>query len=258
MQTVTSPNMDELMGSFENLPSPVRLQLFRRISSLVCPECGSVEFAHADGEKTCRECGVVIDKSNNVVASFTQEKQGNPTNSASFGKSNGDTLRENDMFKVLAQGYVPEGYEFDAETKTGTIKYAPGAQKFTSDLGLRARFVRIYVSTVEHPTVKQMLEIALRLLKEWNVDPKSTFGVSFGNYFATQVRMLAGYFAVMRIKPSLKPMADATFALCLKECGKYDLMNEVLDKQKVDRNLLEGLNLFFAVTEEFKRRSVRT
>jgi hypothetical protein len=258
MQSITY-SAEEVLGFYAQLSPTLRLQMLRRLESTVCPECGSMNFANAEGEKSCRDCGLVIDKNQRVtVASFAQEKQGNPSNSASFGKSNGDTLRENDIFKVLAAGYVPDSYSFDAETKTGTINYAPGTKKFTEDLGLRARFIRIYVSTVEHPVVKQLLEISLRLLKEWNIDPKSTFGVSFGNYFATQIRLLGAYFAVLRIKPSLKQMADATFALCLKECGKYDLMNEVLDKQKVDRNLLEGLNLFFTVTEEFKRRSVKT
>ena len=58
-------------------------------------------------------------------------------------------------------------------------------------------------------------------------------------------------------KEEVKPMADATFALCLKEFGKIAMMNDVLDKQQVDLNLLESVNLFFTITERLKRRTIQ-
>lgn len=234
-----------------------RLRLFKQLSTTMCPECGSITFDVHNGEKSCHECGVVVETAKRVASSFNQEKAGSPSNRVSFGNSNGDTLRKRDLFKVLAQGYTPGGYSFDHATQKGTVIYHPGSKKFTVDLGLRARFVRIYVSTAEHPTVKTLLEIGLRLLRAWNIDSKSSFGISLGNYFATQLRLLGAYFAALNIKPPLHTMADATFALCLKEFGKTAMMNEVLDKQQVDPNLFESVNLFFTITEKLKRRTIQ-
>lgn len=224
--------MTHFVKLMNNLSEPRRLELLREINQRTCPECGGI-IIKADNEKVCKQCGFTSNNQISWVPEFDQTNSGSPSASIALGRSLGDTLQGNDLYKVLSKG--PAGNQ---------------------DVGLRARFIRILVSTSEHPIIKKMLEISSRRMREWFNDETENTSRTFAEYFANRIRYIGSFLILGKCTHvPLAAIVDSTFALSLKDFNRLEWMNDVLNTLQPDENILEAVNLFFTLPELFKSKN---
>jgi len=155
---------EKVMRIFEELPDNYRLNLLHVLEQKVCPECGSLDVRDVDDQIVCLHCAVEHNNGGplkHLTVDYSIGKQGNPVTNLAFGKNLGNTLRPNDMYRVLAKG-------------------VGGA----TDLGLRARQIRIVTSSIDHPTIKSMITIGSELCEEFMLTGRDStfFADQFGKF----------------------------------------------------------------------------
>jgi len=116
-----------------------------------------------------------------------------PTCNVAFGKSLGDTLPPQGLYKVLAK-----------------------APKGSQDLGLRARLIRIILSYQDHPLVKRALEHASRQLKRMELDQN----YAFANDVGALVQKLISYLAISKAEYNNSYIVNAIIYYLLR---KYEV-----------------------------------
>jgi len=116
-----------------------------------------------------------------------------PTCNVAFGKSLGDTLPPQGLYKVLAK-----------------------APKGSQDLGLRARLIRIILSYQDHPLVKRALECTSRQLKRMRLDQN----YAFANDVGALVRKLISYLTIAKAEYNNSYIVNAIIYYLLR---KYEV-----------------------------------
>ena len=232
--------LSEYCKTMDALVPKERLDLLSQMEKITCPECGNTHFYidKEEGEIVCTECGLVEQKhAISFVVDFDQSNSCSPEADMSLGKSHGNggkmTMSNKELFSVIA-------------THTKDAFSDP-------DIGLRARFMRIYTNTVEHPTVKALLVLGSKRVREprWQIDNKPKKRICFAQDYAKKLRHIGSYIAFSNLHPKLHTIVDATFALCLKEYGEIGIMNDAFDTLKIDPIVFEGVNLFFTLPRCF-------
>ena len=238
MQTeINAPTADNFFAYYLKLMTALetpkeRMKLFNQIINATCPECGCTQFSldKERGELTCTNCGLVKERGieSRFTVDFQQSRNCSPTAAISFGKSHGGTIDDNALFKVLAG-------------------------QTTEDLGLRARFMRIFTNTLEHPVVKLMLTLGSKRVREarWQINDQEKKSICFAEDFAKKLRYIGAFIAFGNFHPRLRKIVDATFVLCLEQYGEIRLMNDAFEALEIDQNVFEGVNLFFALPRCF-------
>jgi hypothetical protein len=156
----------------EKMSSDQRLKCLQALKDSTCPECGSINFRHIDGEVVCVGCGLVRSRSLQYLSANDYSETSSPPTNLGFGRGLGDTLGSrpglfgrNDLFRVLAN--APEGKK---------------------DLGLRSRQIRIFQTSNEHPITHRLLEMGSQLSHEFGMEGEDA--VFFANHLGKLLRRI--------------------------------------------------------------------
>lgn len=174
-----------LAEKVSQLSSEARVQLLNFITETFCSECGSGNLVpdFETGEIICGNCGLVqkgIAKDPNSEVEFSISKNTSPTSYLAFGKSLGDTLPYWGICKVLAKMVTPNGEDLTEDLSEELKAF------LQKNIGLRARFIRIYNSSVDIPGIKKAIAIGESLCKEFGMIGEDA--VKFREYLGKMLR----------------------------------------------------------------------
>jgi hypothetical protein len=144
----------------------------------VCSACGGV-VRKVDSEYVCVDCGVVQSRAISMVHTLPFDQAYSPTNMLTFGKSQGDTLKPQDLLKVLSRAHhnssrTVEETRARAHQMLSQAGFEPNHKAhcvldtilnkvLETNLGLQARFMRIS-SPTESTETHRILECASQKL----------------------------------------------------------------------------------------------
>jgi hypothetical protein len=162
---------EKVIQIFQEMSHNNRLDLLRQLEELTCPECGSTDMREIDGKVVCMDCAIEHNNGGQIrhfandyfEPDYALGTQGKPPTDLAFGRGMGDTLRRKDTFSVLAKGI--------------------GGKK---DLFLRARQIRIFQSSNDHPTIHSMLEIGSDMCEEFGMTGEDA--VFFADHLGKKLR----------------------------------------------------------------------
>jgi len=143
-----------------------------------CSACGGV-VRKVDSEYVCVECGLVQSRAVSMVHTLPFGQAYSPTNMLTFGKSLGDTLKPQDMLKVLSRAHHNSARSveetrakahqmlaqagFKPDHKVHRVLDSILNRVLETHLGLQARFMRIS-SPTEPAETHRILECASQKL----------------------------------------------------------------------------------------------
>ena len=165
----------------------------------LCPECLN-ELTIKDGEKVCRQCGLVCDYVPNLEERIPYNQTRTPTNLLAYGKNLGGTIQTKGIWRLLADN------------------------KDNRHLPIRARMLSSLANQTEHPKITKMLRIGSQLcdtaFKIGNVtvyfgkrnDPKC---VKFSNLLGRIIRIVGAYVILANTKLSIEKITKACYILAL-------------------------------------------
>ena len=184
--------------NIQELKPEGRMVLFSKLSEEMCSECGQLNgfIKHRDGEIVCTTCGLVQnDGEQSFVATYRQSVKTSPLSNLSFGKSLGDTLSRKGVFQVLAKT-VPITDEDSLRHNRKKEDYSISKELFAtldgylkSNIGLRARFIRIFNSSVDPPCIKKALVIGQQLCSEFGMVGEDA--IEFRDYYGKLLRKVS-------------------------------------------------------------------
>ena len=195
------------------------------LSYHICPCCleeNQISFLdRRNGETVCVECGYVPPEhlySSNLPFGYA----GSPVNSLAYGNGLGDTLGDKGTFCVLAHSSA-----YDADKK---------------NLPMSARFIKIMTSKKEHPKILSLLKMGRNNIVQWGfTNHKATDQVLFSNYLGNMLRSVGSYIILKNLRCNLKRIADACFALTLKDLKGSEMYQVALMKMNVDEKVVADI-----------------
>jgi hypothetical protein len=153
--------------------------------------CKHVFVKTRDGELACKFCGEVK-QSFNMIPQLPMDVTYQPSSSICFGKALGNTLNYYGLLRVLAKG--------------------PGGR---SDLGIRARQIKLITMQTEPPQLHKSLNIASAKLILLGFEENHVVSNDCGNL----LRKLFAFLMLSKMKFQTQELADAALYYTLKKHG---------------------------------------
>lgn len=202
---------------------------------LVCPEClnARVYYDPETGERVCGSCGAVLDSSADYDESLPYDVTYALTSELAYDKSLGGTLNGKAIMRVLAKSPATESL----------------ARNGNTDLGLRARMIKILTETVEPPPLSRSLKQAYALSRFHNLEGDKLFNHSLGR----NVRK-AFWIGWMLDQPfTRRTLAETCFWLTLTQHGKKALAQSFGKTAKINKTLIVMLVKLDSFLKDLKR-----
>lgn len=176
---------EHIVFKFQHLTPESRKCVLSSLIEKTCSNCGGMQFVHdpETGENVCVVCGLVQNNGDsNFVTSFDSSIHSSPTNQLGFGRSLGDTLPRQHMYRVLAKtvGGVDKGLDPNLSNELQTF--------LKNNVGLRARQIRIMSSSVDHPHIKKALIVGEQLCQEFGLVGDTDDVICFRNFYGKLLR----------------------------------------------------------------------
>lgn len=205
----------------------------------VCPEClnARVYTNPETGERVCTYCGRIIEESLDYDESLPFDVTYALTSELACGRSLGGTLNGKALLKVLAKSTATKTL---AKTGQGT------------DLGLRARLIRVMAETSEPPPLAKALKHSYELSKRFNMEGNKLFNNDLGR----NVRRAFWLCWMLETPFSRKTLVETCFWFTLCQYGKDFATKEILKKVRVNMRLLTMLIKLEGFLSELKREAL--
>lgn len=191
MQQLEKNETAKLRHGIKALPRETRKLLLNLLDEEVCRECGSIDLVDSYNERVCSFCGLVQnDGDDRFVGTFRQTSHGDPVCELSYGRSLGDTLPRKNIFQVLAKTTIPNDKDLTPEMSEELKQY------LRQNVGLRARFVRIYTSSCDPPFVKRALTFGERFCEEFGIVGDES--IQFRDFYGKLLRKVCSLAVLMK------------------------------------------------------------
>lgn len=197
MQKSLTPDqslIQQIHGQIRSLSPEARMSMLSQLEKRVCLNCGAMKFTNdrENGEVVCMNCGLVQNDGGEVKFAETYEQgvQCSPTSNLSYGHSLGDTLPKQETFRVLAKMAPLTNKDLDEETNEALKVF------LKKNVGLRARFIRIFNSSVEPNCVKKALSLGTELCSQFGITGDDAF--KFRDEYGKLLRKAAAIAMVMK------------------------------------------------------------
>jgi hypothetical protein len=208
--------------------APPGEQVFSSLDSIisrVCPECLDVTLVEDSetGERVCSRCGLVLDS--DEPSRFDESLPFDTTyaleSSLAVGKSLGGTLSRYGLYRVLAK------------SQSGAV-----------DLGLRARYMRVFTETSEYPGLAKALRMGYELSKSFGLEENKVFN----NVLGKNIRRAFWTVKELGLHVSRKELVETAFHLATAKDEKLlaAVNGHVLAVNSVLLNLMLKLDAFLA------------
>jgi hypothetical protein len=197
------------------------------IDNLLCPECLS-DLEQRDEDLVCTTCGFLAPDILNPELSIPFEEPKTPGSELSTGHGMGGTLGRTGMFYVIGHG--PNGF---------------------TDAPIRAKHIGTIINTVEHPKIMTMIRHGKLLCQNWELDEHYNLNhVIIRNSLGRMIHKVGAYIILSQWHISLKKIVDACFALTLKKMLGEKAFVDVVQKLKVDQDLLVTIDIISTLSRD--------
>lgn len=205
----------------------------------VCPEClnARVYINPETGERVCTYCGRVMEENFDCDESLPFDVTYALTSELACGRSLGGTLNGKALLKVLAKSPATKAL---AKTEQGT------------DLGLRARLIRVMTETAEPPALAKALKHSYEVSKRFNMEGNKLFNNDLGR----NVRRAFWLCWMLETPFSRKTLVETCFWFTLCQYGKDFATKEILKKIRVSAKLLTMLIKLEGFLSELKKEAL--
>lgn len=224
--------LDEHLKAKINEITPERLEF-------VCPEClnARVYINPETGERVCTYCGRVMEENFDCDESLPFDVTYALTSELACGRSLGGTLNGKALLKVLAKSPATKAL---AKTEQGT------------DLGLRARLIRVMAETSEPPALAKALKHSYEVSKRFNMEGNKLFNNDLGR----NVRRAFWLCWMLETPFSRKTLVETCFWFTLCQYGKDFATKEILKKVRVSARLLTMLIKLEGFLSQLKKEAL--
>jgi len=183
----------QIHGQIRSLSPKARISMLSQLEKRVCSNCGGMKFTNdrENGEVVCMKCGLVQNGGKlKFVETYKQGVQCSPTSNLSHGHSLGDTLTKEGAYRVLAKMAPITNKDLDEETNEALKGY------LQKNVGLRARFIRIFNSSAEPNCVKKALSLGFELCSQFGITGDDAY--KFRDEYGKMLRKVAAIAMVMK------------------------------------------------------------
>jgi len=231
------------MGKTEDFPQQINKRTegqfdFFLVEYDICPLCLrtlKTRYNRDEGSfKVCTNCGYEPphqDFANRIP--FNQEHF-KPSNELAWEHSRGGTLQEKGRFLLVKQS-----------TPTVTC---PKCGHEMDDAPIMARHLS-FILKHENPKMRRLLAAARLRCNEWGFgDKRKEENIIFSNQLGKTVRRVGKYFIVENLHTPVQSLADACFALTLKQMKGDEEYLKATQKLEIPPKMIKDVDLLLKVT----------
>ncbi|MEM4727263.1 MAG: winged helix-turn-helix domain-containing protein [Candidatus Bathyarchaeia archaeon] len=204
-----------------------RISQSSMIAKYPCPECYTFSVVQVGGDLVCQRCGLTVEEAAAAVHRLPFGETYAWVSHLAFGKSLGDTLPANRLHEVLAR--------------------SPAGRR---NLASRLRAVRGVSNAVDPPTVKRLLELGSRMMKDLGLDADTVRNHLIADELGRRLRRLGNIIQAGLVDAYLPGVAAATLYVTLLR-----LHPSVSEEARRRFPFNEGHYLFAILPEQARRRA---